>query len=219
MTESSKHRPKFSAYCCGQPMKIREQTDSHVEFICATGQHGRWFGISKDAAGESHCSPCPGMLTEDLGAVRLYSCTHCGARYTVFVDGVKVETEVRGISADEVNKVGRETISALWDCYHRMGMADPGTFRSLFKKEIKVFVDQIKGDAVIGDKRTGDHVSIQGDSNVGKAGRDARTEVKQSVAQPTGRPWVRPIIIAALGAIIAAIAIYYLKANGIIFSP
>jgi len=85
---------------------------------CATGSHGRWFAISNDSTKPSTCSCHSGegpLQVADLGAVRLYQCSYCGAKYTVFFEGVRAEAEIHGINADDVGKAGKEAISALWD--------------------------------------------------------------------------------------------------------
>jgi hypothetical protein len=97
---------EFTAFCCGMPMKIT-QKGNRISFICATGKHGRWFTISENRSGQSTCSCYSGdgeLVTADLGAIRLYQCKRCGARYTVFVDGVRVEAEIEGVNANEVAK-------------------------------------------------------------------------------------------------------------------
>lgn len=131
--------PKFNAYCCGLPMKPVE-TETHIKFKCATGEHGRWFVMAKTPQDPSYCSHGKIELsTADLGAVRLYSCPDCGARYSIFVDGIKFEADIQGINAEEVNKVGRETISTMWDVIHRMG--EPTAPFNCEVEEIKTKLD------------------------------------------------------------------------------
>lgn len=218
MNSELNDKKKFITYCCGMPMKVTE-TDTRIEFICATGHHGRWFNIAKDSEEKSYCSHKNGeLLTKDLGAVRLYSCSECGARYSVFVDGFKIEAEINGISAEEVNKVGKETISTLWDKMYRVGPDMPKNgFGPLFKREVKVFINQIKGD-LMREIKEGDQIQVYGDGNIGKAGHDATTNIEKT-SQKRESKWVRPIVIAVIGAVLAAIIIYLFKANGIIFSP
>lgn len=192
---------------------------NRIHFICATGKHGRWFTISEDSSQKSMCFCCSGqgeLQTADLGAVRLYSCKRCGARYTVFIDGVKIETAVEGLSADDVAKVGRESISALWDRLHAIG--EQAQFGALFHHEVKVFVDQIKGDTVIGQKSQGDKIDVSGFGSIGKSGRNAETHVVLDKERKVSK-WIRPIIIAVIGAVLAAIIIYLMKTYGIIFGP
>src|SRR4051812_41939113 len=92
---------------------------TRINFVCATGKHGRWFSISENASEQSVCSCNWGkgkLRTADLGAVRLYECRECGAKYTVFVDGAAAATvEINGINADDVATVGKAAIAKLWD--------------------------------------------------------------------------------------------------------
>lgn len=214
---SKEDNPKFVAYCCGMPMKTTE-TETHIRFVCATGSHGRWFVMAKHSEEQSQCSHMDaGLLTEDLGCLRLYSCPQCGARYSVYVEGIKLEAHVQGISAEEVNKVGRETISALWDRLHRMGERNHGNFGSLFKKEVNTVINHVKKDIVMGNKSE-ESIEVQGDGSIGKSGRDATTNVTtEKNNQNNG--WLRPTIISVVGAVLAAIIIYYMKSKGIIFQP
>lgn len=210
----SDSKPVFTAYCCGLPMKQTE-TDTHIRFVCATGHHGRWFVMAKSPESVSQCShENANLLTSDLGALRLYSCPQCGARYTVFADGVKLEAHIEGVSAEEVSKVGRETICRMWDIYHRMGEGRRGSFGSLFKKEVNIVIQKIKGDTVVGAKKT-ESISVQGNGSIGKAGKNASTEVQKEITQ-SKKEWVRPIVIAVIGSVLAAIAVYFLKVFGII---
>ena len=138
--------PKFTSFCCGKPMKATKKGD-RVCFMCTTGQHGRWFTISEKPLGLSTCSCWSGegeLEAADLGAVRLYECKRCGARYVVFVDGAKIEAEIEGINADEVAKVGKETISGLWDRIHDYS-STKRKIGSPFHQDVKSFVNRVTG--------------------------------------------------------------------------
>lgn len=190
--------------------------DNRIHFECVTGGHGRWFTISEDSSQISTCSCYSGggeLLTADLGAVRLYSCKGCGARYSVFVDGIKLEAEVEGFNADDVAKVGRESISALWDRLY----SHDSQYRidALFRRNVNVFVDQVKGDAIVGRKTQGDIIDVSGDRSIGKAGRNAKIEVDKEIKESK---WLRPIIIAVVGSVLAAIIIYLMNIYGILFT-
>ena len=218
--KKSKNSPNdgilFTAYCCSLPMKV-ERSGNQIQYTCATGHHGRWFTISKDASGKSTCSCYSGqgeLQVGDLGSIRLYACKMCGARYTVFVDGVKIETEVEGLNAEDVAKVGRESISAMWD---RLGGSQTDQTRgAMFHREVKLFVKQIKGDAVIGQKTEGDKIRVSGTGNIGKSGRNAKTDVVLDEEREESK-WIRPILIAVIGSILATIVIYLMTKYGIIF--
>jgi len=75
----------------------------------------------------------------------------------------------------------------------------------------------IKGDIVAGNKIQ-ESINVQGDGSIGKAGRDASTTVTTSSGDKR-KEWLRPILIAAIGAVLATVIIYYLKTHGIIFKP
>lgn len=215
MKDSSAEKIKFTAYCCGMPMKSKRE-GNRIHFSCATGKHGRWFTISEDSSQESTCSCYSGegeLQTADLCAMRLYSCKMCGARYTVFVDGIKIETEVVGVNADDVARVGRESISAMWD---RLGGPPDRSRGALFHREVKLFVDQIKGDTVIGQKIQGDKIDVSGHGSIGKSDRDARINIASKKERKESK-WIRPIIIAVIGSVLAAIIIYLMKTYSIIF--
>jgi len=215
LKDSTAEKNPFTAYCCGMPMKVTREGNL-IRFVCATGGHGRWFTISEDSTRKSTCSCYSGegeLQTADLGSVRLYSCKRCGARYTVFVDGIKIEAEVEGLNADDVAKVSRESIAAMWN---RLGGSGNHARSTLFHQEVKLFVDQIKADTVIDQKTQGDRIDVSGHGAIGKSGRDARTNVVLDRERKISK-WIRPIIIAVIGSVLAAVIIYLMKTYGIIF--
>lgn len=142
MHKSSEQTSGFTAMCCGRPMIVFREGDKLI-LKCSTGSHGRWFTISEQSQGPATCSCWSGqgkLDVADLGSVRLYECIQCGARYTVFVDGVRAEASIHGINPDEVSKVGKEAISAFWDTLydHR------NQGRGISPKEVDGFVAQVR---------------------------------------------------------------------------
>ena len=150
---------RFTATCCGLPMEVTVR-DGRVSFLCATGRHGCWFSITEDPSQRSTCSCCSGageLKTADLGAVRLYECRRCGARYTVFVDGAEVRAEIDGVDADDVAKVGKETIARMWDRLydHRsIGLGNPNE-KTSFRQEASTLKKRIASEATRTTSRAG----------------------------------------------------------------
>jgi hypothetical protein len=108
----------FVAYCCGKPM-LKERQDDYVYFRCANPDHGRWFAVSIDPSKQSYCSCDWGrspLMTKDFGNFRLYGgCEVCGARYSIYKEGVQIAFEVQGSKPNEVNEVSAKGLASIWD--------------------------------------------------------------------------------------------------------
>jgi len=124
------------AYCCGKPMLKKRQGD-HVYFRCANPNHGRWFAMAIDPGKQSYCSCDLGrspLITKDFGDFRLYGgCRICGARYSVYKEGVQIVFEVQGSKAKEVKQVSAKGMADIWD--HVGGIWPHADAKSLFSKE------------------------------------------------------------------------------------
>lgn len=159
MAQGNSGMERFTATCCGLPMKVTVR-DGRVSFSCATGGHGRWFSITEDPSQESTCSCYSGtgeLKTADMGAVRLYECRRCGAKYTVFVNGAEVRAEIDGVDADDVAKVGKETIARMWDRLYdhsSVGLGNPNE-RNSFRQEASTLKERIASEATKTVSKTG----------------------------------------------------------------
>jgi len=126
----------FVAYCCGKPM-LKEQRAGYVHLRCADPNHGRWFAMAIDANKQSYCSCDSGrspLITKDFGDFRLYGgCQYCGARYSVYKEGVQIVFEIQGSKADEVKKVSAKGMALIWD--HLGGPGFGTDAKSIFSKQ------------------------------------------------------------------------------------
>jgi len=142
--KKQKNNIPFRAYCCGKPM-LKEQRGDYVYFRCANPNHGRWFAVAIDASEQSYCSCDWGrspLITKDFGDFRLYGgCQYCGARYSVYKEGVEIVFEVQGSNANEVKKVSAKGMASIWD--HLGGPWPHTDAKSIFSKQH--LADMIKG--------------------------------------------------------------------------
>lgn len=96
---------------CREDIIKSAEDKKQIEFEGA-GYH---FRISKDPQGPSYCGCSGRLLTTDCGAIRLYQCEECGARLSVCVEGTSVEARVGGVTSEDVARVSKAIIDAIWD--------------------------------------------------------------------------------------------------------
>ena len=191
----------FVAYCCGKPM-LKERRGDYVYFRCANPNHGRGFAMAIDPGKQSYCSCDKGrspLINKDFGDFRLYGgCQYCGARYSIYKEGIQIVFEVQGSKAKKVKEVSAKGMASIWD---HMGGPWPDTdAKSIFSKED--LTEMIKSIHPNISVRVG---KISGSGNVIES--TIKTE-RLERPQLWSRFWTS-LIIAIVASIIATILLEY----------
>lgn len=96
---------------CREDIRKSREDENQIEFE-GEGYH---FTISKDPHRKSYCGCSEELVTGDFGAVRLYQCSECGARISVCVEGTRLEVGIGGVTSEDVARVSKAIIGAIWD--------------------------------------------------------------------------------------------------------